>query len=324
MNLVLILLISNANGEAQASQELNILKIANVWLQRKQAGVLDALLLIGEEFQTEAELKVFLSPYGLGDADLAVISESEYEERGELIEAIVTPWLEEKHPAAIGFIDFQQYCTEAKYPADGWWWTGVESKQDELSSIYEKISELVPTDFKKQASTWLELLLEDRAKWLFESDGDDYEVCMLAIGLSRWLTGFDAISGNNSYDFSYDEAVKLFTLNLARLAFEAGQSSNSSIAEVFYVAETLDAELDAACLRHCLTSRNTELATSLRAAFGGDNALLWGAYSSIWPKTEIPMQAAVNKLVSLENIDIGDLDPIWRFVSEGWCDFADE
>lgn len=324
MNLVLVLLISKANGGAQTTQELNILKIANAWLQRKQGGFLDSLLLIGEEFQTEDEFKAFLSPYGLVDIDLAVIPESYYEVRGERVESVVNPWLEEKHPAAIGFLGWQQYCAQVKYPADGWWWTGGEAKDEELSSIYEKISELVPADFKKQASTWLALLLQDRDKWLFENDMEDYEVYMLALGLSRWLTGFDAISGNNFYDFSYEEAVRLFPLNLARLAFEAGRTRDSSMTDVFDADETLDAELGAACLRHCLTSRNAKLAASLTAAFDGETALLWGVYSSIWPNTQKPMQAAANDLVSLEYIDIGDFDPMWRFVSDGWCDFADE
>jgi hypothetical protein len=324
MNLVLILLITKANGEAQARQELNILKIANVWLQRKQSGFLDSLLLIGEEFQTEGELKDFLSPYGLVGVDLAVLPESYYEVRGELVESVIYSWLDINHPAAIAILGWQQYCSQVVYPADGWWWTGGEAKDDELSEIGEKISKLVPVDFKKQASTWLALLLQDKDKSLIKSDMEGYEACMLAIGLSRWLTGFDAISGNSSYNFSYEEAVRLFPLNLARVAFEAGRTCDSSMADVFDAEDTLDTELDIACLRHCLTTRNAKLASSLKSAFGGETALLWASYSSIWPQTQRPMQAAVNKLVSLDYIDIGDFEPMWFFASEGWCDFADE
>lgn len=300
MNLVLVLLVTKVNGEPPASQMLNVLKVANVWLQRKQEGWVDSLLLIGEEFQTEDEFKSFLCPYGLRDVNLAVIPESYYEVRGERVEAIVNPWLEDKHPAAIGFLEFQKYCTVVKYPNEGWWWTGVEARDEELSSIFEKISELVPNDFKKQASTWLALLLEERGKWLFESDMDDYEVCMLALGLSRWLTGFDAISGNNSYDFSYQDAVRLFPVNLVRLAFESGRTVGPTVTDLFDAEDTLDTDLAAACLRHCLEFRNSKLVGSLKSVFGGETALLWGAYSSIWSNTQTPMQKAANNLVSLE------------------------
>ncbi len=129
MNLALVFLISKVQGEARDVLELDLLKRANGWLRRKQAGVHDSLLLVGENFQSEEEFKDFVIPYGLSDADLAVIPESYDEVRGELVEAIVEPWLYENHPAAIGFVEWPKYCDSGTYPINGWWWSGVEAHQ---------------------------------------------------------------------------------------------------------------------------------------------------------------------------------------------------
>ena len=323
MNLALVFLVSKAQGDSLEALELDLLKRANGWLRRKQAGVHDSLLVVGDNFQSEEEFKDFLSPYGLVDADLAVIPASHDENRGELVEAVVEPWLYKKHPTAVSFIEWSKYCDSGIYPKDGWWWAGVEAHDQELSSMYERMVDYVPYDFKKQAFTWLALLLEEKVKWLFESDAEDFEVCMLAISLSRWLTGFDAAAGNNSYDFNYHDAVSKFSVNRLRLGFEAGRNLSSDLLDEIQNDGIADDELDAVFLRHCLVVRNDsgETPSSLKRAFGSETALLWGAYSSIWPNLKKPMNAAIDELMSAGWVmEIGDLMKINQFVCDGWGD----
>ncbi len=323
MNLVFVFLISKVQSESIHIEEPDLQERAIGWRRRKQAGFQDSLLLVGEEFQSEGEFKAFLEPYGLADADLAVIQDAYDEVRGELMESVVEPWLSEKHPGAVGFIEWSKYCEPDSYPLDGWWWTGVEAYAEELSSVYGRMAKFVPYDFKTQVSTWLAFVLEDRVKWLFENDAEDFEVCMLAISLSRWLTGFDAITGNNFYDFSYHDAAAEFLINPFRLGLEAGQASSNDLLEELLSEETSDDELPAILLRHCLSVRNhgAEIPSSLKRAFGSDTALLWGAYSSIWPNLRKSMAEAANDLISLGQIlDVGDLMKIYQFVCDGWGD----
>lgn len=323
MKLVLVFLISKFHGDALDDLEPDLLNRANAWLRRKQAGVHDSLLLVGENFQSEDEFRAFLIPYGLADADLAVIPESYDEVRGELVEAVVEPWLYENHPAAVSFVEWSKYCDSGTYPINRWWWAGVEAHDQELSSIYERMAEYVPYEFKKQTSTWLAIVLEEREKWLFESDAEDFEVCMLAISLSRWLAGFDAAAGNNFYHFNYHDVVNQFPISRLRLGLEAGRSSSVEFFEELQNEDASDDKLDAIFLRHCLVVRNREgeIPVSLRMAFGSETALLWGAYSSIWPNLQKPMDTAMNDLMCPgQKADVGDLMNIHQFVCDGWGD----
>ena len=323
MNLVFVILIQAFKNQNPIPGELELQTIATGWLRRKRAGFQDSLLLIGEEFPSEDAFKAFLKPYGLADADLAVIQDSYDEVRGERMEAVVEPWLSGKHPAAVSFIEWSKYCDPDTYPPEGWWWVGVEAYEEELSSIYDRMAEFVPYAYKKQVSTWLAFILEEKVKWLFSSDAENFEVCMLAISLSRWLKGFDAVTGNNSYQFDYHEAAQRFPINHLRLGFEAGQTSSDELVDELLEAGTSDEEIPAILLRHCLSARNHdgEIPSSLKRAFGSETALLWGAYSSIWPNLQQPMTRAMNDLMSPGHVlDIGGLMEIHQFVCDGWGD----
>ncbi len=74
MNLALVFLVSKAQGDFLEAPELDLLKRANGWLRRKQAGVHDSLLLVGDNFQSEEEFKDFLRM--VGQAAVAAMSSS--------------------------------------------------------------------------------------------------------------------------------------------------------------------------------------------------------------------------------------------------------
>ena len=324
MKLIFVFFVCKFRGEDLNLSELDLQTRAIGWLRRRQAGFQDSLLLIGEEFSSEDEFKAFMKPYGFADADLAVIQDTCDEESWrELVQAVVEAWLYEKHPTAVSFIEWSKYCDSDTYPQDGWWWAGVEAYEEEISSVYSRMVEFVPGDFKKKVSTWLAFVLEDRVKLLFENDAEDFEVCMLAISLSRWLTGFNAVAGNNSYDFDYQGAVRQFPINHLRLGFEAGQTSSENLVEELLNEETSNDEVPAILLRHCLSVRNSdgEIPLLLKRAFGSETALLWGAYSSIWPDFRKPMAEAVNDLMSPGHVlDMGDLMKFHQFACDGWGD----
>ena len=74
----------------------------------------------------------------------------------------------------------------------------------------------------------------------------------------------------------------------------------------------------------CLRDRADGIRALLSGAFGGDSALFWSLYSSIWPKLSRPMEESVEDLLGLRTVDMGDIDRPWRFVTEGWIEFEEE
>lgn len=324
MNFVLVRMIHRPVGEFLPDVDSELFKIAAAWRQRKEAGHLDALLIIGAGFESAQQLQVFLTPYGLNGAELAAFLDTYPEASGEQVENILNVWMYDKHGSAIPILERMPKLCETAYPPDGWWWIGIESALEELSSIYSRMEKLLPTDFKRSASTWLELLLDANGIWLFESDRQDHEVCLFALTLTRWLCGFDAITGNNSYRFSASSALDAVPINSARLVYEAATKCEAMIVYEFSDENTENRYLPVACLHACLVERTQALAASFRHLFGGDTALLWSLYASIWPNYQRPASRTVEDFVSLDYLPIVDFAPLWQFVTEGWVDLDDE
>lgn len=324
MNFVLVRLVHRPVSEFLPDVDSDLHKIGATWRQRKEAGHPDALLIIGAGFESTQQLQVFLTPCGLNEAELATFLQNYPEGLGEQVEKILNDWIYDNHGSAIPILERMPKFCESSYPPAGWWWMGIESKQEELSSIYSGMENLLPFDFKRSASTWLELLLDANNLWLFESDRQDHEVCLLALTLTRWLCGFDAITGNNSYRFSASSALDAVPINSARLVYEAATKCEAMIAYEFSDENTENRYLPSACLHACLVERTPALAASFRHLFGGDTALLWSLYASIWPNYQRPASRAVEDFVSLDYLPVGDFAPLWQFVTEGWVDLADE
>lgn len=317
------------NAIGGAGLNIALLQKANAWLQRRGANASDDLLLIGAGFADEADFQAMLKPYGLAKAEVSVIPLDELNPSdgialSESIEPLAERWIAKHHGSAIPVVDWLPLVPDAAYAGDSWWWVGLEAENDEQSSLAEILVELLPNGFKKQALTWATIMAEDEG---LSSDGEVHEVhesAMQVVALARWLTGFDAATENNFYNFSASDAIVVANLDPLRLGFEAGRNQESELGDYFDGINESDEELAGACLLACLDARMLAVRSTLSAAFGGDSLLFWSLYRCIWPDLKRPSDESLEGLVGLRDVDIGDIDRPWRFVTEGWIDFAEE
>lgn len=311
--------------------ELNValLQKANAWLQRRNAKVSDDLLLIGVGFDDEVDFQATLKPYGLASAEIDVIPPDAFDQTdgaalGESVESIAASWISKHHGNAIPVVSWGALVPDAAYPADGWWWVGLEAKDDEQSSLADILNELLPDAFKKQALAWVTLFAECDGFSAYGEEHETHEATLKTVALARWLIGFDAATENNFYDFSASDAIDTAGLDALRLGFEAGRNHEVELGNYFDGDDQTDEGLAAACLKACLDERNAGVRDALSTALGGNAALFWSLHTSIWPDLKKPMHEAMDDLLNLRMGGIGDLERPWMFVTDGWIDFAEE
>ncbi len=306
-----------------------LLHKANAWLQRRTAKASDDLLLIGVGFVDEPAFQAMLKPYGLTGANIDVIPPHEFDETdetalGDSVESIAASWIAKHHSSAIPVVKWGEFLPDANYPVDGWWWVGLEAKDDEQSSLAAILNDLLPDAFKPQALTWASIIYEFDG---LSPDGEEHEIhdaAIKVVALARWLTGFDAATENNFYDFSASEAIESAGLDTLRLGFEAGRNHEAELGDYFDGNEGTDEGLAAACLLACLDERMGDISATLSNAFGSDSLLFWSLYRSIWPDFKTSSAENMDDLLSLRMSDEGELDRPWRFVTEGWVNFSEE
>lgn len=303
-----------------------LLQKANAWLQRRNAGFDDDLLVVGIGFEDESALATMVKPYGLGDAQLTVEHldrDDDSYELGECMSRVVSRF---RPGEAISIVNWKAFVENNVYPTDGWWWVGLESLDDEQACSLEVVMRnLVPDPFRKTAMTWAAILAACMDLNAVGEDHEVYEAHMTALTLARWLNGFDAATENNFYDFSAADAIRATSFDTLRLGFEAGHNHGEELGELVYGDGLPDDDLGPALLLACLRGRNGRLRDALSQAFGGNSALLWSLHVSIWPEFKKPMTHAMDDLLSLRTgVEEGDLDRPWRFVTEGWIDFSEE
>jgi hypothetical protein len=245
---------------SDSSLNVALLQRANAWLQRRNASVLDDLLLIGVGFADDSVFQSMLKPYGLASAEIAVISPDEFDETdgvalGESVETIAASWITKHHGNAIPVVDWRELVPDASYSVDGWWWVGLEAKDDEQSSLADILNELLPDAFKKQALTWVTLFAECDGFSAYGEEHETHEAAMKTVALARWLVGFDAATENNFYDFSASDAIRTAELDPLRLGFEAGRNHESELSDYFDGNDETDEGLAGACLLACLDER---------------------------------------------------------------------
>lgn len=325
MQLVMVVLVRPVHGESEKLQDLELLKLANCWLQRKAEGHKDGLLLLGVDFPQVEDLQKRVAPLGLRDVDLAVIALDEDSNLGDDVAPVVGKWLEDKHPSAVSFLNWALLLGDLAVPDLNWWWTGVEAEPaDEYSAILAGLEDLVPDSFRDQLPTWLALVLQESKLGLFDSEQTNYAVCMEALGLARWLQGYDEVSENGYFDFSYSLASTQLPIDQMRLSEEVWQNYADEIKDAFDDEDATQADLCAAALKLCLANRVTDLAGTLREAFGGPAPLLWALYSAIWPNLTEPSADAFVDLFGGTRMLVSELMPQWNFVNEGWGDFTED
>ncbi|MBK8362004.1 MAG: hypothetical protein IPL15_24870 [Comamonadaceae bacterium] len=190
------------NAASDSGLNIDLLQRANAWLQRRNSGSRDDLLLIGTGFEDEPAFRAMLKSYGLANAEIAVIPPDEFDESdgtalGESVELIAARWISKHHSNAIPVVKWSELISDAAYPADGWWWAGLEAADDEQSSLAAILGELLPDAFNKQALTWATIIAECDGLNCDVEEHEAHEAAMQTVALARWLTGFDAATENN-------------------------------------------------------------------------------------------------------------------------------
>jgi len=144
--------------------------------------------------------------------------------------------------------------------------------------------------------------------------------------LCEWLHGFEAASGNSYNDFDPSSVISSIGPSDFFLGFEAARLSRINFdvfCEEYECADTFD-QLSNTSLKLVTKELRSDLREALSSFFGGDSQLFWSLYSAIWPKLDLPMDKAFADLVSLRFVEYSELVSPWYFVTEGWCDSADD
>lgn len=329
--LSLVVVVYPSSGYDDRGLGVELLQKANAWLQRRNAGFDDDLLVVGIGFEDQSALKAMVKPYGLAQAQLTVENldrdDDEYE-LGECMSRVVQGF---RPREAISVTNWKDLVKDDSYPLDGWWWVGLQSIDDEQASALEVvIRNLVPDPFRETAMTWTAIIAACMDLNARGEDHEVYEAHMTALTLARWLNGFDAATENNFYDFAAADAIRFIGFDTLRLGFEAGHNHGEDLGELVYGDGSPNDDLGPALLLACLRQRNDRVRKALSRALGGDASLFWSLRTSILQSftAEVfrkPANQAMNDLLSLRTAaEMGDLDGPWRFVTEGWIDFSEE
>ena len=328
--LSLVAVVYPPSSDDKPGLDVGLLQKANAWLQRRNAGFDDDLLVVGIGFEDESALKSMVKPYGFCNAQLKTIQSDQIDVTDgfafdETMGSIVKDWVFQYHKAAIPIVSWKGFINESIYPTDGWWWVGLTAANDAQSFLGDILNELVPDDYRSQALTWATIIAQALDLNPCDEEHDVFQASMTAVTLARWLTGFDAATENNFYDFDVSNAIRAAGLDPLRLGFEVGRNHATELSDYFDGTDYAEDELDAISLKACLHERNDDVRDALSIAFGGNPSLFWSLYASIWPEYKKPITEAMDDLLSLRTAaEMGDLDRPWRFVTDGWIDFAEE
>ena len=145
-----------------------------------------------------------------------------------------------------------------------------------------------------------------------------------AATLCEWLHGFEAASGNSYNNFGYEANSNLYP-SAFYLGFKLARLSGSDLESACEEADSDVDDLSSVALKAITQDKRDELRAELSDFFGGDGALYWALHSAIWPDLSKPMGEALElELGSSHFDDLARLDAPWRYVTEGWCDGADD
>lgn len=326
---VLAYVFNDGSGASNKSATLDmaVIQIANAAMKRKlKWGVDDAFLfvivgqtqsdvfadrLIAHGFPRESVECIQIDDSGLDETDFDQIS--------LLTASTIQAWVMEKHQGAIAY--FSQ-----EYAAIDYWWSGIESDGQELDYPFEpnEFSVALPTTHLFKSATWLSILAQavELAALQGKSPhalGQDIAASYAAT-LCEWLHGFEAATENSYNHFKCKYNPGLYPSDVF-LGYELARLVDCELQDCCDDFEIDIDELPKAAINAIASSRRGELRDALSQFFGGDGALLWALYSAIWPNFERAM--ADSLLVELSTDVMPRLESPWQFISEGWCDLAD-
>ena len=320
---------------ANSAGDIALLRSANHAMQRKAQGVDDAFLFVVVGRHTLEKVTESVATYGFPNANVACIEADDVERRLEMGEEIipgevgnaVEMWINSEHIGAVAY--FSQ-----DYPDTEFWWSGVEHDDDVFHWPFGDgdFAKALPSSHHSKAATWLTILGHAVGLHGIQSGGPDALAgdisAAWAATLCEWLHGFEAASGNGGNNFESEFSAALMPSEFY-LGFELARLWGEGLEFICDDAETDVDSLPTVALKAITADKRSELRDALSEFFGGDSALYWALYSAIWSSYaddySKPMREALElEIGSADFNDMANHDAPWRYVTEGWCDDADD
>jgi hypothetical protein len=320
---------------ANSAADIALLRAAYCARQRKARGTEDAFLFVVVGQQAREAVNGAIAAYGFPNARIVCIEVDDVEQRLEMGEEIlhglvgqaVEDWMNLEHSGAVTV--FPKEYTDTEF-----WWSGVEHDDHvfDWPFDYGEFAKALPTSHRSKAATWLTILgyavdLHATQACGPNALGRDIAAAWAAT-LCEWLHGFDAASGNGYNHFASEYSAELMPSDFY-LGFELARLSGDDLESA---CESADADIDdlsGVALKAITQDKRDELRAALSDFFDGDSGLYWALHSAIWPSysDDYPrsMRDAIDReLGSGDMEDMARLDAPWRYVTEGWCDEADD
>lgn len=309
--------------------DINLLRVANIASQRERSQIEDSFLFVVYGSCDQEKIASSLKAYGFQRLEVRFVGEDEElvpDEAGrvsfvgddfdEAVGDAVQSWVKSNHAGSLPLLGLMSPDKEIDgYRGVEWRWIGVEAKGAELWPLDANVcGKLLPSTHAQRAETWLAILKEGSGFEFEELEGDSYEPFQKIVqvaSLCEWLHGFEAASGNGYNHFDPDETVQILGINEVLLGFEAG-SAGASLEE----AES-EEEIKTLAVKAVTEKYRADVLSAL-SVFGGDHALFFALYSSIWPKYELGVAEAADRLLGLKEVEYGEIAAAWTFVTNGW------
>lgn len=315
-----------------SKQDVQLVRAANLACQRHQAGLSDRFLFVVYGACDQSQVTAELGSYGFPVMDLRFVGEDDEEfcdDQGgvcrdwEVEEGIaegLRRWVEVDHPGALplaGPLVTSRDDLEA-YREVAWRWIGLEADGSDFDWPFDTdaFAKLLPWTHTRRAATWLAVL---QAGGDFNADDieclpwEAFRAQAQAAALCEWLHGFEAASGNGYNHFDPDLAAQALGMDGVLLGYAAAMSGGTPVDRI---QEAEDGSAARAGAVLAVTEKyRTEVLAAL-AILGGDGALFFTLYASIWPNYESCTEEAVDGLLGLREVEYGEIDAAWQFVSD--------
>lgn len=305
-------------------EDIALLRAANLAMKRREKGCNDSFLFLIPGLDESKRFTEAIEGYGFPDVTVVMLdgetdSDSLFCDEDELRENArleLSRWLSQSHPEALPF-------PRSEYDAFNLWWSGIEQEDDRFDWLFSpaRFAELLPDCHRARANTWLSILgsvVDVHGLGISEEELGRNRASAYAACLCEWLDGFEAASGNRFNQFDANSAAKELAIDPFFLGFEAHRLSADSI-DAFCDEHGTDPEgwIEPA-LKLITEDLRGEIRSGLVDFFNGDAALFCALYWSIWPRLDLPMDEAMQRLLGLEDHEsFHELEAPWRFVQEG-------
>lgn len=324
--------------ERGSKRDVQLVRTANLACQRHQAGISDRFLFVVYGACDQSQVAAALGSYGFPALDLRFVEEDDdlycndqarvswdLGKEDEIAEGL-RRWVEVDHPGALplaGLLVSGRNGLEA-YREVAWRWIGLEADGSDFDWPFDTnaFAKLLPWTHTRRAATWLAVL---EAGGGFKADDiecspwEAYCAKAQAAALCEWLHGFEAASGNSYNHFDPDEAAQALGMDGVLLGYGAAMSGGAPMDSIQEAEDGSEARAGAVL---AVTEKYRTEVLSALTILGSEGALFFTLYASIWPKYDSCTEEAVDALLSLREIEYGEIDAAWQFVSEGWHESA--